>query len=67
VEIRLKAVIDELIDPDKALARTQAIITAIRRLAALEGSVLIICGGAHAPHVAAALPGCEIIHGEQFY
>jgi hypothetical protein len=66
-ERRVDAVVDELIDPQKALDRTQAIIAAIRRVAAPEGTVLIICGGAHTPHIAAALAGCQIIHGEHFF
>lgn len=66
-EERLSAVIDELIDPDRALIRTQAIIAAIRRLAAPRGAIMVVCGGNHAPHIAAALPGCQIIHGDHFF
>ncbi|MES2343070.1 MAG: hypothetical protein V4597_15460 [Pseudomonadota bacterium] len=66
-EQRLEAVIKDLIDPEKALARTQAMIAAIRHVAIPEGAVLIVCGGVHAPHIAAALPGCRIIHGEHFF
>lgn len=66
-EHRLRTVLDALIDHDKALARTQAIIEAIRRLATPQGAILILCGGNHAPHLAAALPECRIIHGEYFY
>lgn len=66
-EQQLSEVIGELIDPDKALIRTRAIVEAIGRLAAPQGSILVICGGNHAPHVAAAFPGCRIIPGAQFF
>lgn len=66
-ERRLSAIIDELIDPKKAIERTDAIIANVQRLAAPEGTVLIICGGNHVQRLAAALPGCRIIHGEHFF
>lgn len=66
-EERLSAIINELIDPEKALTRTRAIIVAIRQVAAPDGAVMIICGGAHVAHVSAALPDCQIIHGEHFF
>jgi hypothetical protein len=66
-ERRLKAVIHELIDPAKALARTQAIIAEVGRVAAPSGSIMVVCGGAHAPHIAAAFPNSRIIHGEYFF
>lgn len=66
-EQQLAAVINELIDPEKALARTHAMIDAIRRVAAPQGAVMIVCGGAHAPHIAASLPGCRIIRGDYFF
>lgn len=66
-ERRLGALIGELIDSEKGLVRTQAMIAAVRGLAAPDGVVLIVCGGNHVSHMAAMLPGCEIIHGEHFY
>lgn len=66
-ERRLDAVIGELIDPEKALDRTRAIVAEIRRMAASEGAVMILCGGAHAEQVAAAFAGCRIIRGEHFF
>jgi len=66
-EARLSAVIDEMIDPDRALARTEAIIAAVQRLAAPDGVVLVLCGGAHAPHLAARLADCQIVRGDHFF
>lgn len=66
-ERRLSAVLDELIDPQKASARTQAIVAAVQQLAAPEGVVLIICGGNHVAQIAEALPGCRIIRGDHFF
>ena len=66
-ERRLSAVIETLIDPEKALVRTRGIISAIGRVAAPEGHVLILCGGAHVPLIVQTLEGCEIIGGEHFY
>ena len=66
-ERRLSTVIDLLVDPDKALARTWGILAAIQRIAASEGDVLIVCGGAHVPHIAEALKDCRIVSGEYFY
>lgn len=66
-EHRLQAVIAELIDQEKALARSNGILEAIGEIAAPTGTILILCGGNHAPHLAAALPRCQIIHGEHFY
>lgn len=66
-ERRLVALIDELIDREKGLVRTQAMIAAVRDLAAPDGVVLIVCGANHVSHMAAMLPGCEVIRGEHFY
>jgi hypothetical protein len=66
-ERRLSAIIDELIDPKKAIERTDAIIAAVRRLAAPDGAVVIICGGNHVQRLAATLPECRIVHGEHFF
>lgn len=66
-EHRLQVVITELIDREKALARTRDMLKAVHDLAAPTGTVLILCGGNHAPHLAAALPRCRIIRGEHFY
>ena len=66
-ERRLSAVIEALVDPELSLVRTRGIIAAIEQVAAPEGHVLILCGGAHVPLVAKALESCQIIHGEYFY
>jgi len=66
-EVRLAAVLDELIDPQKAAARSHAIVRQIKSLAVAEGTILVICGGAHVPHIAEALPGSRIIRGDYFY
>jgi len=66
-EARLSSVIDEMIDPDRALVRTEAIIAAVQRLAAPTGVVLVLCGGAHASHLAAQLADCQIIRGDHFF
>ncbi len=66
-ERRLSAVIEGLVDPEKALVRTRGIIAGIVRLAAPEGHVLVLCGGAHVPLIVQTLDSCEIISGEHFY
>lgn len=66
-EERLKVLDAELIDPQKAMARTKAIVDVIRTMAQDAGTVLIIGGSNHTPYIAASLPGCEIVRGEHFY
>ncbi|WP_340645782.1 hypothetical protein [Phenylobacterium sp.] len=66
-ERRLSTIIDTLVDPDKALARTRGIVGGIKRIAAPEGDVLILCGAAHVPHIAEALEDCRVVSGEHFY
>ncbi|HQT52340.1 MAG TPA: hypothetical protein PKX06_02510 [Phenylobacterium sp.] len=66
-ERRLRVVIEALVDPELSLVRTRGIIAAIEQVAAPQGDVLILCGGAHVPLVARALESCRIIHGEYFY
>lgn len=66
-EVRLKAVIDELIDPLHAAERTAAMVARVREVAASDGKVVIICGGAHVSRLADALPGAHIIHGDYFF
>jgi len=66
-EQRLDAVVRELVDPQKALARTQAMIKEVHRVASADGAIVIVCGGAHAPHLVTSLPECRIVHGQHFY
>ena len=66
-EERLRELDAQLIDPERAMARTQAIIENIKVLAENGGTVVIICGSNHTPHIARELENCEIIHGEYFY
>lgn len=66
-ESRLGVVIDALVDRDRALLRTEAIIANVLHFAAREGDILILCGGNHVPQIVAALEGCQIIGGEHFY
>jgi hypothetical protein len=67
VETRLKVLDAELIDPAKAMQRTQAIISNIKVLARKAGTIVILCGASHTPHIAAALEPCEIVRGAYFY
>ena len=64
---RLKAVIDELIDPVHAAERTAGVIEGVREVAAPMGKIMIVCGGAHVPRLADALPGAYIVHDDYFF
>lgn len=66
-EDRLLRLIEILVDPRRAAARTQAIARSLGRLIPDSGSIAIVCGASHAAGIAAALPDSEILHGEQFY
>jgi hypothetical protein len=67
VEEQLKAVIRELVDPARALDRTTEVIKGVHAVAAPTGKIVVICGGAHVPRVAGALPGAHIVHGDYFF
>jgi hypothetical protein len=66
-EERLKVLDEQLIDPRRAAARTQAIVENIELLAQENGVIVILCGSNHTPHIARALESCEIVGGEHFY
>lgn len=66
-EARLAAIVQALVDPDKAALRTEAILDAIRERSAREGSIVIVCGGAHAQRLMAALPNCRVLSGEHLF
>lgn len=66
-EERLKAVIDELIDPAHAADRTAGVIDGVRGVAASTGKIVVVCGGAHVSHLADALPGAYIVQGDHFF
>ncbi|MDP3635152.1 hypothetical protein [Phenylobacterium sp.] len=66
-EEQLRAVIIELIDPIQAANRTTGVIEGVRAVAASTGKIVVVCGGAHVSHVADALPGARIIHGDYFF
>ena len=66
-EEQLREVIDELVDPARAADRTTDMIDRIHDVAASNGKIMIICGGAHVPRIAGALPGARIVHGDYFF
>ena len=66
-ELRLKELDAELIDPVRAKGRTQAIIENIKVMAQQAGTVVIVCGSNHTPHIARAFENCEIASSEFFY